>query len=103
MLEQALAEIPAVWVLIGLSLALIGGRPGARPAAWLGVVAAFALTILGPMFRLWDWILGISPFWHVPNVTAASVDLTGLLWITLVTAVLLVVGFAGFRRRDLAR
>ncbi|SDZ20402.1 hypothetical protein SAMN05444365_10744 [Micromonospora pattaloongensis] len=36
---------------------------------WLGVVAAFALTILGPLFRLWDWALGISPLRHVPNLT----------------------------------
>ena len=30
-------------------------------------------------------------------------DYTGLVWISLVTVGLLVIGFAGFRRRDLAR
>ena len=97
---QALAEIPAVWVLIGLSLALIGAHPVARPAAWLGVVAAFVLTILGPMFRLWDWILGISPFWHVPNITTTNPDYLGLLWLSLLAAALITTGFAGYRRRD---
>ena len=33
----------------------------------------------------------------------ADPDWSGLGWITLVTLLLLAVGFAGFRRRDLAR
>jgi putative exporter of polyketide antibiotics len=100
LIVQALAEIPAVWVLIGLSLALIGAHPIARPAAWLGVVAAFVLTILGPMFRLWDWILGISPFWHVPNITTTDPGYLGLLWLSVIAAALIAAGFAGYRRRD---
>jgi ABC-2 type transport system permease protein len=38
----------------------------------------------------------------VPNVTDASPDWMGLVWISLVTLLFLVVGFVGFRRRDLA-
>jgi len=102
-LLQAVATVPAVWTVVAVSVAVVGAHPAVSLAAWLGVLASFGLTLLGPTFGLDDWVLGISPFWHVPNVTAASVDLTGLLWVTLVTAVLLAVGFAGFRRRDLAR
>jgi ABC-2 type transport system permease protein len=71
-------------------------------ASWFGVLASFALTILGPTFGLDDWVLAISPFWHVPNVSAAAVDWSGLGWISLVTLGLLLVGTVGFRRRDLA-
>ena len=74
-----------------------------RLAAWLGVLVSFVLTLLGPTFGLADWALGISPFWHVPNIQAAHPDLSGLLWISLFTAGFLAVGFTGFRRRDLAR
>ena len=49
-----------------------------------------------------DWVLGISPFWHVPNVSVSVVDWSGLGWITLVTVFLLAVGTRGFRHRDLA-
>ena len=31
-------------------------------------------------------MLGISPFWHVPNIQAVHPSLAGLLWITLFTA-----------------
>jgi len=99
-IEQALATIPAVWTVIAVAVAVIGQRPRVVLAAWLGVVASFALTILGPTFRLWDSILAISPFWHVPNIS--NPQWSGLGWVTLATLVFLALGFIGFRRRDLA-
>ena len=101
-LRQSAATIPAVWVLVGIALATVGAVPAARAAAWFAVVLSFALTILGPLFRLWDWILGVSPLWHVPDVTAAEIDWSGLGWLLLVTVALAVAGFVGYRRRDLA-
>lgn len=102
-LLQAIVTVPAVWTVVAVSVAVVGARPIVSLAAWIGVLASFVLTLLGPTFGLDDWVLGISPFWHVPHVTATSVDLTGLGWITLFTAGFLLVGFIGFRRRDLAR
>lgn len=102
-LLQAIATVPAVWTVVAVSVAVVGARPAASAAAWAGVLVSFALTLLGPTLGLADWALGISPFWHVPSVAAASPDASGLLWISSVTLLLLVVGFAGFRSRDLAR
>ncbi len=99
---QGAATIPATWVLVALALAVVGARPQVRLIGWLAVVVSFALTILGPLFRLWDWILGISPFWHVPNVTATAPDWSGLAWLAMVIVALTAVAYAGFRRRDIA-
>jgi ABC-2 type transport system permease protein len=100
---QAMATIPAVWTVVAVAVMVVGVRPAVSLAAWLGVLVAFVLTLLGPTFGLADWVLGISPFWHVPNIQAAHPDLSGLLWITLFTAGFLTLGFTGFRRRDIAR
>ncbi|MFI8423757.1 ABC transporter permease [Streptomyces sp. NPDC085479] len=102
-LLQTLATVPAVWTATAVSVAVIGARPQVKLAAWAGVLASFVLTLLGPTFGLSDWVLGISPFWHIPKVTAPSPDWMGLVWITLVTLALLAIGLTGFRRRDLAR
>lgn len=99
---QAMATVVGSWVLVALAVAVVGARPQLRLVGWLGLVAAFALTILGPLFKLWDWILGISPFWHVPDVAAASPDWTGFAWLGLAIVALVAVGFVGFRRRDIA-
>lgn len=100
---QAVATVPAVWTAVAISVAVVGARPILSHAAWLGVLASFVLTLLGPTFGLADWVLAISPFWHVPNITGTSPDFSGLIWITILTLLFLVIGFAGFRRRDLAR
>ena len=100
-IRQAVVETPAVWVLVGIALLVIGARPAARLAPWLAVVATFAITILGPLFRLWDWVLGISPLWHVPTVSSPEASYRGLLVVGLLALVLVVAGFAGYRRRDL--
>ncbi|HEY2556470.1 MAG TPA: multidrug ABC transporter permease, partial [Diaminobutyricibacter sp.] len=102
-LLQAVATVPAVWTVVAVAIAVVGARPQVTFAAWIGVLASFGLTLLGPTFRLWDWILAISPFWHIPNVTTENPDWWGLLWVSLVTLLLVAIGFAGFRRRDLAR
>ncbi|MEN0128833.1 MAG: ABC transporter permease [Brevundimonas sp.] len=100
---QAVVTIPAVWTVVAVSVAVIGARPALGLASWVGVLVSFVLTVLGPTFGLDDWVLGISPFWHIPYVTALHPDWSGLGWITLFTLGFLAIGFAGFRRRDLAR
>jgi ABC-2 type transport system permease protein len=99
-LRQAVVTIPAVWTLVALALAVVGARPAVRVVAWLGIVATFGLTILGPTFRLPAWALDISPLRHVPAVTAADPGWTGLAWLAAATAGFLLVAFTGFRRRD---
>lgn len=97
---QAAVTVPAVWVLVGLGLAAVGTAPRLRLVAWLGIVATFGLTILGPTFKLPAWALGISPLRHVPDVTGAAPDWTGLAWLSAVAIGFIVVAFAGFGRRD---
>ncbi len=99
---QAVATIPAVWVLVGLAIAVVGAKPSKRLIGWMAVVATFALTILGPLFDLDEWVLDISPLWHVPNVGAADPAWFGLVGLAVVAALFTVVGFVGYRRRDIA-
>lgn len=97
---QAVATVPAVWVLVALGLAAVGAAPRLRVVAWMGVVGTFGLTVLGPTFDLPAWALDVSPLRHVPDVTGADPAWSGLVWLGAIAAALLVVAFAGFRRRD---
>lgn len=102
-MRQAVVTIPAMWALVGVATAVVGARPKVAVAAWAGVIASFALTLLGPTFNLWDWVLAISPFWHVPNMGADSQSWTGIVVVTLISVALAGIGTIGFRNRDLAR
>ncbi|MCL3818992.1 ABC transporter permease [Aeromicrobium wangtongii] len=99
-LGQAAATVPAVWVLVGIGFAAVGAAPRLRLVAWAGIVASFGLSILGPTFKLPDWALDISPFRHVPVVSASSPDWSGLGGLAVVALLLMVVGLVGYRRRD---
>lgn len=99
---QALVTIPATWAVIGVAVAVVGLKPHLSIAAWAGVVASFALTLLGPTFNLWNWVLAISPFWHVPNVQSSSATWLGLSIVFTVFLIFATLGVVGFRRRDLA-
>ncbi|MEE2032624.1 hypothetical protein [Rhodococcus chondri] len=98
---QSVATIAATWALVALALAVVGAMPRIRRLAWLAVVATFGLTILGPTFKLPEWALSISPLHHTPNVTEPGTHWSSVMWLGAITLVLVVVGFTGFRRRDI--
>ncbi len=101
-LLQAVVTIPAVWTVVGVSVLIVGARPVVSLAAWAGVLISFVLTVFGPTFGLDDWVLAISPFYHVPAIATSSQDYAGLGIVMLVGLFFIAVGFTGFRRRDLA-
>lgn len=96
----ALTHVPAVWVVAGLALALFALAPKLASASWAVIVVFLVLGQLGPLLQLDQWAMDLSPFTHIPKVPGADVTATPLLWLTLVAAALVAVGFAGFRRRD---
>ncbi len=100
LIGSSVALAPAVWVLIGLAVALFGLLPRAAAAAWGALAACYLAAFLGPLLGLPDWVMDISPFTHVPLLPAAGFDIVPLLALTAVAAALVAVGLAGFRRRD---
>lgn len=92
---------PAVWVMAGVAVVAVGWAPRATTVAWLVVAFAFFIVYLGGLLGLPDWLVNLSPFSHVPPMPAESFSGMPLAWLTLVAAVLVGVGLAGFGRRDL--
>ncbi|MFC9943024.1 ABC transporter permease [Streptomyces pratensis] len=97
----ALAYAPALWVTAGVAAVLFGWLPRAAQAAWAVPVYAFVTGYLGQLLRFPDWMNGLSPFGHVPQLPAAPMDWTPMAVLTLVAAALVLLGLEGFRRRDL--
>lgn len=93
-------HLPAVWVLAGIVVLLVGLVPRAAPLAWAVLVGFLLLGELGPLLSLPGWALDLSPFSHVPRLPGAPMSWPPLLWLLLVAAGLLLAGWAGFRRRD---
>jgi ABC-2 type transport system permease protein len=102
MAAASLATLPAVFVLIGVALALYGFFPRWVLLAW-GVFAAVAvIEIFAETLRLPRWIRSLSPFEHLPDVPARGLTVAPLLALGAVAAGLAIAGWRGFCRRDLA-
>jgi ABC-2 type transport system permease protein len=98
----AMIQIPAVWVVVGIAVTLFGLFPRYSDSIWGFLVAFFLLGQLGRILQFPQWALDLSPFSHVPALPADDLTFTPLLVLTAFAIVLVAVGLAGFRRRDVA-
>jgi ABC-2 type transport system permease protein len=100
-LGAAFAYLPAVWVVIGLSVALVGVVPRFVGAAWGFLTLCFVIGMLGQLLDLPTWVEDISPFQHVPQLPADDLTVVPLVVMTAVAAALTGIGLAGLHRRDI--
>ena len=100
LLGAALAQWPAAVVPAGIAVLLFGFAPRAATAAW-GVLVGFVLLgQIGPVLRLGQPVMDISPFTHTPKLPGSTVAALPLVVLSAVAIALTVAGLAGFRRRD---
>ncbi len=101
LMGSAMVQVPAVWVLAGLAVALFGLVPRLAALAWGALAAFLLLTELGAFLGLNKWAVDVSPFTHVPKLPGGTVTAVPLLWLTALAVALTAAGLAGLRHRDL--
>jgi ABC-2 type transport system permease protein len=99
----ALVYAPAMWLMVGLAIALDGLAPRWVGASWAILAACVVVGFLGAVLGLPRWLQDLSPFERVPQLPAASLTLLPLLVISAVAAGLTLIGLTGLRRRDIGR
>lgn len=102
MVGATLAYLPAVWLTVGLGVALFGLVPRATLLVWVVIAYSALIGTFASLMGLPDWTVDLSPFGHVPLLPAVDVRWTPLAVLTAIAAGLTVIGLYGFRRRDLA-
>ncbi|GAA0340679.1 ABC transporter permease [Actinoallomurus spadix] len=101
LLGAALVQAPATWVAAAIAVLLFGAVPRLAAAAW-GVLGAFLLLgQLGPVLRLSQAVMDLSPFTHVPKLPGGEATATPILALTAVAAVIAAAGLVSLRRRDI--
>ncbi|MEU0559329.1 ABC transporter permease [Dactylosporangium sp. NPDC006015] len=100
-LAGALVQLPAIWLLAALTVAVFGLAPRRAPAiGWAALSLCVILGQVGAALQLSQALLDVSPFTHIPHVPGGPVAAAPLLVLTAITVALVVAGLAGFRRRD---
>jgi ABC-2 type transport system permease protein len=97
----AVAFTPAIWILVGVTVALIGFAPKFTLVSWAILGACFVIGFFGQVLNVPRAVEELSPFQRVPQYPAADFDVVPLAALTAIAAVFTAAGFAGLRRRDI--
>lgn len=100
--SSALVYAPAVWVLVGVAVVLIGVAPRGSAGVWGVLTFCFVIGLLGPVLDLPDWVEKVSPFERVPSLPGGALSAVPLVAMTVIAAALILAGLFGLRARDLA-
>ena len=99
-LAGALVQLPAVWVLVGVTAALFGLMPRLSFGGWAVFGAVVFISFLGAVLQFGQWFMDLSPFTHVPLLPGAKLVILPLVVLTCTGAALAAAGVGGLHRRD---
>jgi len=99
-LGAALNYLPAIWVILGLAAVLTGFFPNRTGLAYGYLGFSFFVVYMGSLADFPDWVLQLSPFGHIPRLPLEEQNFVPLAVLTVIFVTLTVLGFVGYRRRD---
>jgi ABC-2 type transport system permease protein len=103
LVAAALVYAPPMWLMVGLTIALVGLLPRWAGASWAILAACAVIGFLGAVLHLPGWLQNLSPFERVPQLPAASLTVMPLVVISAIATGFTSAGLVGLRRRDVGR
>lgn len=101
LIEAGLAQLPAVWLVLGLAALLYAVRRSWTTVGWGLLGLFFLLGQLGGLLDLPGWLTGLSPYAHTPAMPVETFSETHALALTALAAVCLVAAWWRYRSRDI--
>lgn len=99
-LLSGLAYLPALWTMIGFVVLLFGWLPRMIFSAWILLGYSFVILYFSNLFDMPEWLKGISPFYHVPDVLSGEISFIRLFVLLILGILFSFIGFIGFNKRD---
>lgn len=97
----ALVQAPAVWLVLALGLLLLSVHSRWAIAGWALVAACVSLGQVGESLDLPGWMVGLSPYHHVPRYPSESFVWRPELVLTLLALAVLSATWWRYRSRDI--
>ncbi|WP_202077898.1 ABC transporter permease [Caldalkalibacillus salinus] len=101
MLQASMVYLPAIWVMIGVTVLLLGFLPTFASITWLYLGYSFLVIYLGELLQFPDWMGKLTPFGHIPQLPVEEFDVIQVIAVTCIAIVLVISGFIGYKRRDI--
>jgi len=101
-----LAFLPALWIMIGFTVFVVGMIPKATSIVWVYFGAVAMLSFMGRLIFTGNlsWVMNLTPLHFVSQPEPMKdyvINYTPLIVMTGIAAVLTIVGFISFRKRDM--
>ena len=93
--------LPAIWVVIGVTVFLIGFAPKFTNMIWLVYGFVFFMGMFGRVGFLPIWVQRMTPFHFIPEHPIQDITILPLLILIVIAVCLTVAGFKGYSRRDI--
>lgn len=101
LLAASLAQVPAIWVMVGVTSVLYGLVPRWVVLAWAAVAVGLVVAMFGTLLSLPAVVIDLSPFQHTPAVPAQPFTALPLVCLGAIALGLTAVGMRCFQRRDI--
>ncbi len=101
MVGATAAQLPAMWLVLAIGVALFGLAPDLTVATWAVALFMLLAGLFGAVLGAPQFVLDLSAFSHIPKLPGADVTPTPFIVLGMLAVLTLVIGLAAFRRRDI--
>lgn len=100
MLGATLVQAPAVAVTAGFALVAWSIASRYAAAGWAVLAAFVVLGMVGELLKLPRWVIGLSPYTHVPKLPAEAMTWTSTWVLLVIAAGIAMAAWLIYRERD---
>ena len=97
----SLVQAPAVWLVLAIALLLLSLRSRWAVAGWAVLALFVTVGEVGPGLELPGWVLGLSPFHHVPRYPSEAFSWRPEVAMTALASAVLAAAWTRYRTRDI--
>ena len=99
--RMGIVYYPAILLVLGLAVGIIGWLPRFSIIVWLYVLYSFIVVYLGELFQFSDIVVQLSPFGHIPQLPLEDIRWLPITTLCSISVLLTLLGFVGYNKRDL--
>ncbi|MFS0749202.1 ABC transporter permease [Oceanobacillus sp. 1P07AA] len=97
----SMVHIPVILLVAGITIFLLGFMPKFTSFIWLFIVYGFIVVYFADILDLPGWVRNLSLYEHIPVYPREDIDMINIIIYSVVAVLLGIVGFIGYRNRDI--
>lgn len=98
---SGLSYLPSLFVMIGISIFLLGWFPKWLKLTWGLLCYCFIILYFANLFDMPEWLKGISPYYRVPDILAGDANMVRPFILMILAILFSSAGLIGYSKREI--